>query len=151
MPDREALGRLVREVWVEWAREQPDPKPSHLVGWDDLDEGNREVDMRIGDALWNMIVPPPAVIMRTGRHLSQTDGLCTLYRVTGDDWKDHECVGMVKTPEIAQAICEAVNARGIPLPAREDEVGVPGTGGTEGNVAGSAGLVGRPAPREGSG
>lgn len=51
MPDREALGRRVREVWVEWAREQPDPKPSHLVGWDDLDEGNREVDMRIGDAL----------------------------------------------------------------------------------------------------
>ena len=51
MPDREALGRRVREVWVEWAREQPDPKPSHLVGWDDLDEGNREVDMRIGEAL----------------------------------------------------------------------------------------------------
>jgi hypothetical protein len=51
MPDREALGRRVREVWVEWAREQPGPKPSHLVGWDDLDEGNREVDMRIGEAL----------------------------------------------------------------------------------------------------
>jgi hypothetical protein len=57
--------------------------------------------------------------MRTGRHLSQTDGLCTLYRVTGDagdDWTAHECVGMAKTPEIAEAICEAVNARGIPLP-----------------------------------
>ena len=51
MPDREALGRRVREVWVEWASEQPDPKPSHLVGWGDLDEGNREVDMRIGEAL----------------------------------------------------------------------------------------------------
>lgn len=48
---REALGRLVRETWVEWAREQPDPKPSWLVPWEDLDEGQREVDMRIGEAV----------------------------------------------------------------------------------------------------
>ena len=48
---REALGRRVREVWVQWAREQPDPKPSWLVGWDELDDGQREVDMRIGEAL----------------------------------------------------------------------------------------------------
>ena len=25
---REPLGHLVREVWVAWAKEQPDPKPS---------------------------------------------------------------------------------------------------------------------------
>lgn len=50
--DREALGRLVREVWVTWAREQPDPKPSWLVGWDDLPEPDREVDRRIGEALY---------------------------------------------------------------------------------------------------
>ena len=49
MSDREALGRLVREVWVECARELPDPKPSHLLPWDDLDEWNREVDRRIGE------------------------------------------------------------------------------------------------------
>src|ERR1019366_4115636 len=64
-------------------------------------------------------MPDKQPIMRTGRHLSQTDGLCTLYRVTGDagdDWTAHECVGMAKTPEIAEAICEAVNARGVPLP-----------------------------------
>jgi hypothetical protein len=71
-----------------------------------------------------VLSPKPATqpIMRTGRHLSQTDGLCTLYRVTGDagdDWTQHECVGMAKTPEIAEAICEAVNARGIPLPAAD--------------------------------
>jgi len=51
MPDRESLGRLVRETWVEWAREQPNPKPGWLTGWDDLDEGQREVDMRIGEAV----------------------------------------------------------------------------------------------------
>lgn len=47
MSDREALGRLVREVWVECASELPSPKPSHLLGWDDLDEWNKEVDRRI--------------------------------------------------------------------------------------------------------
>jgi hypothetical protein len=53
--DREALGRLVRETWVAWAREQSDPKPSWLTGWDDLDGGQREVDMRIGEAIEAMV------------------------------------------------------------------------------------------------
>jgi len=47
----EALGALVRSVWVEWAREQPNPKPSWLIPWEDLDPGQREVDMRIGEAV----------------------------------------------------------------------------------------------------
>lgn len=49
MPEsHEELGRVVRETWVAWAREQPDCKPSWLVPWDELDAGQREVDMRIG-------------------------------------------------------------------------------------------------------
>jgi NTP pyrophosphatase (non-canonical NTP hydrolase) len=48
---RELLGRLVRAVFVAWAREQPGPKPSWLTEWDELDKGQREVDMRIGAAL----------------------------------------------------------------------------------------------------
>lgn len=51
LTERERLGRLVREVWIEWAREQPDPKPSWLVEWDDLPEPDREVDRRIGERL----------------------------------------------------------------------------------------------------
>lgn len=50
LPD-DVLGRLVRGAWTRWAREQPDPKPSWLVPWDDLDEGQREVDIRIGRAV----------------------------------------------------------------------------------------------------
>lgn len=46
---RELLGRLVRQTWVAWARDQPDWKPSWLTEWDDLDAGQREVDMRIGE------------------------------------------------------------------------------------------------------
>jgi hypothetical protein len=49
--DREALGKRVREVWVEWAKKQPDPKPSWLVTWDDLDEGDKEVDRQIGETI----------------------------------------------------------------------------------------------------
>jgi hypothetical protein len=57
---REALGRQVRDVWVQWASEQPDPKPTWLVGWDELDEGQREVDMRIGETLARAAVAAPA-------------------------------------------------------------------------------------------
>jgi hypothetical protein len=49
--DREALGRLVRRVWTDWALEQADPKPSWLDTWSELDDGQREVDMRIGAAV----------------------------------------------------------------------------------------------------
>jgi len=49
--DREALGRLVREVWIAWAREQPNPKPSWLVPWEGLSEPDKEVDRRIGERL----------------------------------------------------------------------------------------------------
>jgi hypothetical protein len=48
---RDQLGRIVRETWVAWAREQPAPKPSWLVPWDDLAEPDREVDRRIGEAV----------------------------------------------------------------------------------------------------
>lgn len=51
-PDRERLGRIVREVWVEWAREQPSPKPSWLVPWEGLSEPDKEVDRRIGERLF---------------------------------------------------------------------------------------------------
>ena len=49
--DREPYGRIVRETWVAWACEQRDRKLSWLVPWDNLDAGQREVDMRIGSAV----------------------------------------------------------------------------------------------------
>lgn len=54
--DREALGRVVREVWIAWAKEQPAPKPSWLVPWEDLSESDREVDRRIGEAIYLIAV-----------------------------------------------------------------------------------------------
>ena len=64
--DRESLGQMVRRIWTRWAREQDDPKPSWLTPWDDLSEPDREVDRRIGEALYlagyvnGLAVPVPA-------------------------------------------------------------------------------------------
>lgn len=49
---REFLGKLVRFEWVEWAREQPSPKPSWLKPWEELTEPEREVDRRIGERIY---------------------------------------------------------------------------------------------------
>lgn len=52
--DREFLGRIVRMEWVAWAKEQPSPKSSWLLPWEELTESEREVDRRIGERLWRM-------------------------------------------------------------------------------------------------
>ncbi len=49
---REILGKRVREVWVRWASQQANPKPSWLVPWEQLSEPEREVDRQIGEELW---------------------------------------------------------------------------------------------------
>jgi len=48
---REALGRLVREVWVVWAHDRDGGKPHHLLPWEQLSADDREVDRRIGETL----------------------------------------------------------------------------------------------------
>lgn len=52
VPKREELGRLVRSIWLEWAKEQPNPKPSWLLPWEELSEPEKEVDRRIGEKLF---------------------------------------------------------------------------------------------------
>lgn len=56
---REELGRIVRDAWVQWASEQPDPKRSWLIPWEELDDGQREVDMRIGEAVASAVAAQP--------------------------------------------------------------------------------------------
>lgn len=88
---------------------------------EDMGDGERVYMLgRLTGALERRLNPPAAALMRAGRTLSQVpESLCTLYRVRGETWEDHECVGIVKSPEIAAAVCEAVNARGVPLPSGE--------------------------------
>ncbi|HEX3640625.1 MAG TPA: hypothetical protein VHV10_04990 [Ktedonobacteraceae bacterium] len=51
--NREEGGRLVRLAWIRWAKQQPDPKFSWLVEWDDprFPEADREADRQIWDAI----------------------------------------------------------------------------------------------------
>lgn len=51
--DRDLLGRIVRDAWVRWAANHPDPKPSWLTPYDELAELDKEADRQIGEALLN--------------------------------------------------------------------------------------------------
>lgn len=54
---RDELGRMVREAWVRWAAEQPNPKPSWLVPYGQLAESDKEADRQIGETIarWTLI------------------------------------------------------------------------------------------------
>jgi len=60
MLDREELGKIVREVWVAWAKQNPKLKdrlkPEYLVQFDDLDEDDKECNRLIGEAVANAIL-----------------------------------------------------------------------------------------------
>ena len=49
---RDALGRVVRETWVNYCITTGKiDKPSRLLSWDDITEWDREVDRQIADAV----------------------------------------------------------------------------------------------------
>lgn len=54
--DREILGGMVRRAWVDYCKEVGDQKPSHIAGWYEMEEWEREVDRRIGEKLRDYIV-----------------------------------------------------------------------------------------------
>lgn len=70
--DREQLGQIVRAEWVKWAQEQPNPKPSHLVLWEELDEANKEVDRRIGEAIAAAVLAEERERTKGDRELADT-------------------------------------------------------------------------------
>lgn len=49
---REDLGRQVRIRWMLWAAEQPHPKWSWLVPYEQLSPADQEVDNQIGEDLF---------------------------------------------------------------------------------------------------
>lgn len=51
--DRDELGRLVHDIRVAFCRAKGDTNPAHLVGWEELDEDDREIDRRIGETLYD--------------------------------------------------------------------------------------------------
>lgn len=51
MMDRDELGEVVRQAWIEWAQAQPFAKPSWLVLYDQLSEPDKEADRMIAEAV----------------------------------------------------------------------------------------------------
>jgi hypothetical protein len=49
--DPNDLGRIVRNAWIEWAKEQPNLKASWLVPYDELNQADKDADIRIGQAV----------------------------------------------------------------------------------------------------
>lgn len=82
---RNALGRRVREVWIEWAKTQPNPKPSWLVSYDDLSEADKEADRCIGSALHG-----DGIEVGMKMHAAMRDALASATTPGGPDAKD-EC------------------------------------------------------------
>jgi hypothetical protein len=48
---RDRLGKLVRRAWIEWAKTQPNPKPSWLVPYEQLSDADKEADRHIAETL----------------------------------------------------------------------------------------------------
>ena len=98
-PSRDDLGRRVREVWIDWAKSQPNPSP-WLVPYDKLSESDREADRRIGEVLYDMgfeagghavtniltsasrETPPGMKWVNVDDH-----GTTGVYRLVPEDWK----------------------------------------------------------------
>lgn len=83
-PNRDDLGRLVRETRVAYCYEIGDTKESHLVEWDALPEIDKEADRCIGTALVklgmqyyqavaNWEAPNAALVKWLEKHLPEND------------------------------------------------------------------------------
>jgi hypothetical protein len=103
MIDREALGRRVREVWVATAEELLDnPKPSWTAPWEEIDGFQREVDMRIGEAIVAMVRaeddPPLPATAQIRAWLLSHDWELVSHGLAGTLWhlrrRGEPCVGV---------------------------------------------------------
>ena len=70
--DRDFLGQLVRVAWIEWAKEQPNPRASWLVPWNKMMESDREADRRIGEYVAARCVTPE--LLRVESRAEQLEG-----------------------------------------------------------------------------
>lgn len=49
--DRESLGRIVRDAWIERCKLKPNPRPDHVAPWEEMPEFDRETDRVIAEAV----------------------------------------------------------------------------------------------------
>lgn len=83
--ERDEYGKLVREAWVQWAEQQPNPKASWLVAWEELSEADKEADRCIGEALFNHFATTIREIVQT----TGVDNIQEAKRGIGDNQRVH--------------------------------------------------------------
>jgi len=54
--DRENLGRIVREVWVDYCLDHNDHNANNVRSWEHLSEYDREVDRLIGEKIKRVVI-----------------------------------------------------------------------------------------------
>ncbi len=86
---QEQKGRLVRQVWIAWAKRQPSPKPSWLVEWEGLSGPDQEVDMLIGEALTAAALRP---------YLDLCNWIQNHPRASEDERRQREAVAQAQLP-----------------------------------------------------
>lgn len=72
MIDPEKLGEIVRLSWTESKREEENPKPEHLLPYQQLDPWNQEIDRRIGVAVANFALEEYSPLTRYQEEVKRT-------------------------------------------------------------------------------
>jgi DNA-directed RNA polymerase subunit RPC12/RpoP len=49
--NRDVIGAIVRQAWINWAEKQTNPKKSWLIPYAELAEADKEADRQIGEAV----------------------------------------------------------------------------------------------------
>lgn len=111
---REELGKRVRQYWLEWAKQQPDPRPSWLLPWEELDESQREADRQIGAGMFAEFVGLKTDIVSSvlgclndafARDPATLATICAVRHVCNRDLVDH--------PHIPVEPCAAVPGNAV--------------------------------------
>jgi hypothetical protein len=109
--DRERIGRVVREIWIDWAREQPSPKPTWLLPWEDLTDTYREAGCRIGEQLFSMG-------LMAGRAVGEEEVEALRKRVAELEFTRDELTGIQQGDSVVDA---AAKAESVALPKQLSE------------------------------
>jgi hypothetical protein len=81
--NREELGKAVRKIWIEWAKQQPVIKESWLYTWENLSEPDKEVDRQIGEHIYNLAIDDAEEVPQEMRGEGENDLRCVASRIRG--------------------------------------------------------------------
>lgn len=109
--NRDLLGRAVREAWVRWAAKQKNPKPSWLLGYDDLDESDKELDRQIGESIEILVRLEIDSLMGSPKYDGAIEAAKVILSVHCAN-HDPQIFGMIeKAKRVSSALLDLTNSR----------------------------------------